>query len=105
MTPALVGDWVYKLAIGEDEINMTSSSAGHAQLYWYDGGQAQWQVSAVDSDSGTAKITLACTSSNCATATDIVYSCTYSLIALRCVGLSGGLMNNYMGNQMTLTKI
>ena len=104
MTLTLVGDWVFKLQTGEDEIDMTSTSAGHAQLYWYDSGEAQWQVSADDNGSGAATLTLACTSADCATADNIVYSCTYTLIALKCTGLSGGLNDNYKGNQLTLTK-
>ena len=103
-TPTLVGDWLYKLPTGEDEIDMTSTSSGTAQLYWYGGSQAYWQVTADDSGSGTATVTLECTSSNCATADNIVYDCTYSLIALECTGLSGGMMNNYKGNEMTLTR-
>jgi hypothetical protein len=103
-TPTLVADWLLKLQTGEDEINMTSTSAGHAQLYWYDSGEAQWQVSAQDNGSGSATLTLACVSSDCASADNIVYDCTYTLIELKCTGLSGGISDNYKGDQLNLTK-
>lgn len=103
-TPTLIADWVQKLQTGKNEINMSSSSAGHAQLYWYDSGEAQWQVSAEDDGAGNARLTLTCTSSDCASATDIVMNCTYNLIALKCVGVSGGLMNNYANYPLNLTK-
>jgi hypothetical protein len=103
-TPTLVGDWLLKLPIGGDEIVMSSTRSGQAQLYWYDGGQSKWQVSASDDGSGAATLTLSCTSSDCASADDIVYDCTYTLIALKCTGLSGGMMNNYKGDELDLTK-
>ena len=100
----LVANWLLKLPTGKDEIVMTSHTSGTAQLYWYDSGEAHWQVQATDDGAGNAMLTLTCTSSDCAMAAPIVYSCTYSFVALTCTGLSGGYQNNYKGDHLNLTK-
>jgi hypothetical protein len=103
-TRTLVADWLYKLPIGDDEIVMTSTSSGAAQLYWYDSGQSHWQVSASDNGAGSAMLTLSCTSADCATADPIVYSCAYTFEELTCMGVSGGYQDNYAGDMLSLTK-